>query len=311
MVPHRQALRTIALVGMASPLSRDVVTSLCQQYNVRFPGSLETFVKNEVLAYLTPELESLFCTTDFCILYDYRPFIAAARHLNLDRFVCISGTGPAVNFSPTIETWRQNKSIRVFLETSLLCGIDKTQIGEDLRRVFGIDINDVALNNFAELFVERAYAVGDGWLDYMRCVGEEDAKFKRGLMDQPTDYVRWTLGVPVSLAPDKVLDRLISDAYFTERMIKAQAGEKGINLGKDEMARIKMERDTIFKGMEQRRRMKETDKSAGQGGPDDALSQLRKIVLTYEKQDFPLVEEVVDEMNLERLARENDSTPGG
>jgi hypothetical protein len=178
----------------------------------------------------------------------------------------------------------------MFIETCMLCGVSDTQIGDDLKRLYGMDPDEASLGLFRALFVDAEYAAGDGWLTYVRCIGDAEGTFKRRLMGQPSDFVRWKLGVPVQLDTEKVLDRMVSDAYYTERLIKMDAGENGLHLGKDEVARVKLERDTIFKAMDRKQKLRE---SAGGTQADAALRAIGQLVAGYESQDgLPLLTEL-------------------
>ena len=86
---------------------------------------------------------------------------------------------------------------------------------------------------------------------------------------QHPDFVRWRLGVPVELNTEQVLNRLLSDAYFTDRMLKVNAGDNGIHLTKEERDRAKMERDTIFKVLKAKESLRAS--SEGEDGHTSAF----------------------------------------
>jgi hypothetical protein len=291
VVPHRQALRLIVLVGLSSSDCAQTIENLCDKLEVKFPGPIDEFITTEFLPSLSLDVEACFTTSDFMLTFDYRPFYAAAKQLELERFIGIDETGPAIALSPSLLRWRNNRTIRQFIECSILCGIPLLQVSEDLRRLFGGEINDSDLKTFELLFVDRTYASGNNWLEYMKCIGEPEAMFKRKLMGEPHDFVRWKLGVPVSLSSDMVLDRMISDAYYTERLIRYDA-ENPLKISKDELARIRMERDTIIKCIDRRVKLKESDPKGGKANTD-AAAEIRRIVLDFTEQSFPTREEVI------------------
>ncbi len=312
MVPHRQALRLITLIGLSSSDCAQKIADLSAKLDVKFPCEKTEFAESDFFPSLTPEVEACFTTSDILLTLDYRPFYAAARELGVERFIAIDENGPALGLSPSLLRWRSNATMRQFIECCILAGIPLTQISMDLSRMYGCDVNDADLKTFELLFVDRTYASGNSWLDYTRCIGDGEATFKRRLMNEPHDFVRWKLGVPVALASDLVIDRMISDAYYTERLLRHEA-EDTTKLSKDELNRIKMERDTIFKCLDRRIKLKETDpKHTGNGSSVDAASAIRRIVLDFARQDFPLKGDLIgqDAPTLADLEKQNGSGPG-
>lgn len=291
MVPHRQALRLVTLVGLSSADCSQTIENLCDKINIQFPCPVEEFIASDFIPALSPDVEACFTTSDYSITLDYRPFYAAARQLGLDRFIGVDEFGPAMLLSSPIMRWRENKTVRQFVECSMLCGVPKLQIADDMRRMFGGDINDTDLMSFELLFVDRLYASGNSWLQYMKCIGEPEAMFKRKLMGEPHDFVRWKLGVPVSLSSELVLDRMISDAYYTERLIRHDA-EDTLKLSKDEITRVRMERDTIIKCIDRRVKLKESDPKGGKANTD-AANAIRSIILDFSEQIFPTKAELL------------------
>jgi hypothetical protein len=255
---------------------------------VRIPGTAKEFWTEEIFRWLTPELEASFLTTDSALTGDYRPMFAAAKELGVAKYICVNPSGPTVSVPPDYLKWRKHETIRVALETMLLCGIPTAMIAEDFRRMYGTTFNEEDIVAFADLYVDREFAAGDNWLRYTQCIGKEEAVFKYRLTQQPRDYIRWQLGVPVALESDQVLNRLMSDSYFTCLKIKA---ENDNNPSRDELARIKVERDTIFKCMDRLTKNKEVT-GAGDGA-NEAAAAIKKIVLTYADQNFVTKDELL------------------
>jgi hypothetical protein len=293
------------------------LSRLCDQLTVRFPSpDPREFIESDVLGCLTPEVNACFRTTNFSLVYDYRPFFIAARQLGLERRIRVDEGGPAVNLSDAILKWRNDATLRMFVECYTLCNIPQAQLAEDLRKIYGFDVNEADLTVFEELFVDKDYADGNCWLSYTKCVGDTEASFKRRLMNEPKDFVRWKLGVPVTLETERVIDRLISDAYFTERLLKHQAGDMGLGLKKEELARMKLERETIFKGLDRRLELKKLSVAEGTKANTDAAQEIQRIILEYVPNDFPTKMDVVGEqpLSLDDLKRENtsgESKPAG
>jgi hypothetical protein len=265
MVPHRQFLQLVGLISLIGPAGQAHAVELQDQYAARSPIPFSVWVEEQTLVALPPVVRVLLQTTDMPTTGDYRPLFQAAAALNLDAYLAMGPLGPTVQLPTAVETWRTNDTARLFVEVCMLCSIPDAQIQEDMHRIYNTAVDAGDLACFRRLFMDVEFALGPGWAMYERAIGVTEARFKRQLVSQPHDYVRWRLGVPVQLKSEAVLDRLVSDAYFTERMLKGQAGEMGIRMGKDEMARMKLERDTIFKGMVLQMKLKavEADKGGG------------------------------------------------
>lgn len=293
MVPHRQALRIAALAALASPDQHGVAGNICNSLSVKFPKGFQQFVEADIFPFLTPDVESCFKTTDFSLVYDYRPLFIAAKQLGIEQYLSVGGSGPTHCVPEIVVSWRQNSSIRIFMETCLLCKIPRAQILEDANTMYGVTFSESDLTTFENLFVDMHYANGDAWLNYILCIGNEEAMFKRSLMNDPKDYVRWRLHVPVSLNSERVLDRLVSDAYYTIQLIKSKAGERGVSLTKDQRERIKLETDTIYKGLDRRVKLKELERALGSGkGNTDAALAIREIILDLQTNDFVMKQDL-------------------
>jgi len=303
----------VSLVSLSSIHIAESFNTLTEKLALKFPETWDTFVHQDLMPNLAPEVEAYYKTTDFSLVYDYRPFFLAARQLGIEKYVSVDENGPAIGLSHSLLKWRENKTIRQFIEWSLLCGISRTIIAADLRRIYSFDVNEDDLVAFEELFADKTFACGNYWMDYIRCIGESDAMRLRKLMNEPRDFVRWKLGVPITLDSDQVLDRLISDAYYTERAIKHNAGEKeALRLSKEELARIKLERETIFKGLDRRVKLRELSATQGEKSNTDAAQEIRKIVLEFATHDFPVKSDVLGTEtppSLDDLKAENDRQP--
>jgi hypothetical protein len=287
VVPHKKALRAIALASYCSTNTTATVDRLCKQHGIRFPVTFEQFWKNEILMWLPPELEALFLTTDASLTSDYRPMFLAAKHLGVDKYLAITGEGPTFLVPEPLLEWRSHKTIRVALETMLLCKMPITQISSDFRQMYQITFDEKDLAVFSDLYVDVEYSAGENWILYEECIGEDEARFKSKLMRQPKDYVRHQLGVPVSLNSDQVLNRLISDSYFTCMELKAETEN---HPSRDQIARIKLERDTIFKAMDRVSKLKEAASGTNENA---AASEIKKIILEYSDQEFLTKDELL------------------
>jgi hypothetical protein len=262
--------------------------SLLAALDTRFPCALQDFTAAEIQGRLPAALDAWFVTTDMRSTMDYRPLFQAATMLGLRDIITVGPSGPTVLLPTGIRRLRENQAIRTMLETSILCEIDYETICADLKQMYGCVLEEVDVRRYGELFVDREYLEGAAWERYMLCIGNEEAVFRRGLIGQPKDFVRWRLGVPVSLNSEAVLDRLMSDAYYTERLIKRTVGNLGLNMTKDELARVKLERDTMFKAMEMRGKLRD---ASGGDSAKKALATLAGVVAKYESQDALLTKD--------------------
>ncbi len=288
MVPHRQALQLISLTTLAARDPVDFKDSLCRELNVVFPCTLQDYLVKDVYPWLTADAEALLRTTDYGLMYDFRPLFAAAKQLGLDRLMCVTADGPTHNIPSSFIKWRENKSLRVFIETCLICDIAPSQVAQDIEQMYGISVVPEDIKLFEAVFVDKLYVFGNNWLSYMFCIGEEEAKFKQSLIGEPKDYIRWRLGVPVSLDSDKVINRMMSDAYYTIRLLKSQMDESSTPT-RDQMARMKFESDVLFKGFDRRLKLAEVNSAAGGGESNtDAAEQIKRIVLDFQAHKHPL-----------------------
>ena len=286
MVPHRKALRAIALVSRCAPDAGAEVERQCKLHDVKFPGTVEDFWKSEINPWLDPALEVRLLTTDFGTQKDYATVLKAAAQLGVAHVIALTPTGLGLHVASDVLKWRKHASIRVALEVMLLRGVAITQIAEDFRGMYQTDFDESDIKLFSELYCDVEYAAAEFWAFYEECVGVAEAKFKLRLLQQPKDYVRHSLGVAVRLEPDQVLNRLMSDAYFASLKLKADVGD---SLSKDELARVKFEQDTIFKAMDRLTKHKE---ASGGNSVTKAAEAIARIALKYEDYNHPLLSEV-------------------
>lgn len=304
MVPHSRILAAIALVARCSGDEEYFRSELTKLYSVSFPADLfgeKAFWIREVLEKLPIELQVAITTSQMHFEGDYTAMFEAAKVLEVAEYVQLGGSTvnsiaralPFVLLPPEIATWRRHPALRMALECMLLCDVPLTQICDDMRRMYGRTFEESNVVKFQSLFCDRT-KLGD-WSAYSRCVPQEELAFKHRLMNEPVDFVRWKLGVPVHLENDAVLDRMMSDAYFTERLMKHDArgtDPHGLpQLGVADLARIKLERDTVFKCMDRKLKMKEL---AGQQSGTTTLihQQIAKIQLEFAAQEMPMVDEL-------------------
>jgi hypothetical protein len=298
MVPHWKVLQAISLVSLCRADSLIALQRFQAAAGVVFPGPVAGVVHELIMSRLPPELEARLRTTDIALSGDIRPLMEAAAVLGISDVIVYNGDGPGIGWNPTVVRWRADKNVRIFVETCLLAGVPITTVAADINRMWGYSPDETALCQFYNYFCDREYIDGDAWAMYANCVGATEATFKRGLMQQPHDFIRWKLGVPVELRNEIVLDRLISDAYYTERLLKFEAGSNGIRMSKDELTRLKLERDTLFKALAWKEKLKTA--ASADGGTDEnaakVLETLRSIGLQTTEQDPPLLSEL-DELD--------------
>jgi hypothetical protein len=295
MVPHHKILQAISLIALCRADGIGAVAKFCAEARVTFPVTLGEFLHTRVFPELPPGLEAWLRSTDAGLLRDYRPLMEAASRLEVGNIVGVGPEGAMLVLPGLLPKWRQDDTLRVFIETLLLAGIPAATVAGDVQRMWGYPVDETAIALFARLFADREYTEGEYWSNYLRCIAPSEGTLKRDLMQQPHEYVRWRMGVPVEMSNEKVLDRLISDAYFTERLLKAEAGGQGLRLSKDEIVRLKLERDTLFKALNAKQKLKMAE-SAG-GGGDDAearkvVETLKAIGLQYEEQNPMMLDDL-------------------
>lgn len=306
MVPHTRALIAVALAARCSGDEQNLRSALCSHLRIQFPADLfgqRAFWQVEGIDKLPIEVSTALETSQMALSGDYTPMFTAAEILGVSGYLTLGGSTiptisdvqPFVSVPQEIVEWRQHSAIRMALECMLLCGLPVDLICSDMRKMYGRTFEESYVQTFKFLFADRAKL--RDWTAYSRCIPQEELSFKHRLMAEPADFVRWKLGVPVNLDSDTVLDRLMSDAYFTERLLKHEA--RGTDphglpaLGTADLARIKMERDTIFKCMDRKLKMREI---AGQQSTDVSQihQQIAQIKMEYSTQTVPLVDELKD-----------------
>lgn len=307
MTPLRKVLQALTLVAYARHKGREYVSNLSKDLEVKFIEGVDDFAAVEVFPLLPPALEAFFLTAQPWMTSTADEFLLAARILGLSEAVQVTKQGPDLKLSPAILKWRQHPTVRVFLEATTLAGISVSLQAEDLRRTWNLDVSEDDLYVFRALFADPEGLSGDGWLRYSREVGTEETALKRKLIGQPHDFVRWKLGIPVKLDSDQVIDRLVSDAYYTERLLKFEAGDNGLHLTKDELARIKMERDTMFKGLALRQKAAESKNGgsavAVQGMMSEFMARVQLITAPQETTEVPLASDLIAENDALLAAR--------
>lgn len=266
---------------------------------LKFPGSVDDFLASEVYPELPPALVAFFMTVQPTFQDTRQPFLDAATILGLRPFVEIGPLGPDIRLRPAIYRWREHTTVRIFIEACMLAGIGIPIIAEDLRRVWSLDVSEDDLHAFRFLFADPDGLRG-GWFAYEKSIGQGEADFKHRLVGQPHDFVRWKLGVPVCLESDQVINRLVSDAYYTERQIKFEAGDGALNLTKDQLARVKMERDAIFKALNLRQKIADSKSGstnqAAQSAVADFIAKVSLITVpTGGPAGGPLASELMDQ----------------
>lgn len=280
MVPHRRILQAITLVAMARQDSAEYTKVLCKRLGVVFPCEVKDFAEKEVLPHIPAATRAWFLTSDCLTQKSYQPLYLACSALGLPSVILgIESGGPTVLLPKEMARWNGHDTIRKFIECTALAGIKATDSAADLSRMYGRDFDVTDLEIYGSLFADPEYATPEFWADYVKCVGDQEARFKHSMLGQPLDFVRWRLGVPVHVESDLIFDRMISDAYYTERLIKA---ENGRDLASADLARIKMERDTIFKAMDRRQKYRE---ASGGEGSKEALTAIKQIAAYYESYD--------------------------
>lgn len=288
MVPHRRALQAIILAAHGHREPDNAVSRWMETWKVRCPVPWRDFARTQIFPFIASDLEILITTTDFSLSGDFRPILAAAKMLEVQSFVQVGAEGTVLYLPATVEKWRTNPTMLSFLETSMCCEVPIAQLVDDFRRIYATDVGEADMLTFQRLFVDPEYLNDDGWVNYQRCISPDEAQRRQRLRLEPKDFVRWKLGVPVQLDTDTVLRRVISDAYYTERLLKHEAGDGGLRVSKDTLTRMKLERDTLFKGVKM---LEELATAKGGGATDGETKKIRDALASLEIErslpDFP------------------------
>lgn len=307
MVPHVRILQAIAIVARCSGDEIRTRETFASHFTVAFPVDLfgqKAFWATEVIDRLPLELQVALETSQMHLTGDFSQMFAAAKVLGVEQYLQVGGSTitsiskemPFITLPDEILVWRRTPTVRLAIECMLLCNIDVSTISSDMRRMYGRTFEESYLNTFRELFCDRTQV--HDWAAYSRCIPKEELTMKYRLLQEPKDFVRWKLGVPVELDSDTVLDRMMSDAYYTERLLKHEARSTALNglpaLGQADIARIKLERDTIFKCMDRRIKMKEI---AGQQSTavNTIHKQLASLRLEFKTPETPLMSDLSDD----------------
>jgi hypothetical protein len=295
VVPHQTFLDAVALLAACRPSERALIDDELESWGCQAPLRWEPrLIYNKLPPERRPRL--LFFDPTIQSPLTEGEQITFIQAIGAQGLLRATPTGPV--WEPAIQAfvqWRQHKSLRIFLETCLLAGVAVPQVAVDVRTCWGVAPTEDDIAKFARLFADREGLLGMGWLHYAHCIGEAEADFKRKLITQPHDFLRWKLGVPVSLDSTRVIERLVSDAYYTERLLKAEIGDNGLHMPKETLARIKMERDTMFKGIDRLIKLRD-------GGTDSEEKQKVREALSQ----FELVDSADGEFrSLDDLLAEN------
>jgi hypothetical protein len=183
-----------------------------------------------------------------------------------------------VSLPPYLVKWREEDNIRLFLDFALLCGVSPGIVAEDFRKLWGFNVTPDQIIEYARLFADITEFRGTGQLNYEAGLQPAQIDLLHGIVRQPSDFVRWRLGVPLAQDPEQVLDKLASDAYYTIALLKRRAGNLGIDLAPNDLARIKLERDTIFKAIDRKLKMKQS----GEGEESNDLKSIKEILGGFE-----------------------------
>ena len=261
----------------------------CQPKLQKSPDAwLGPVLRHVVYPKLNPSSEA-FLATFMPGISPTDPLVSILAELGFTNYLDVTPAGLELKVVDFFRRWREDDNLSIYLDACFLAEIHPNVMKEDVRLLWNITSTAEDLAVYADLFIDREL-LRYGWVGYEQAYDRMRAGFVRSLMRQPHDYVRWKLGIPVSLDTTMVLDRLISEAYYTERSIKNEQGNGA--LAKDSMSRMKMERDTLFKAIDRRLKLQEAKAGGGNGQEvaDKAMAVLEQLTLKYEQNDFPTIE---------------------
>lgn len=294
--PYNRFLAILAVAALTRPHGEAWAVQQAQEWGCCPSGKtgaewLTPVLVRVVYPRLSP-VSQAYLATFMPGLTPTEPLAGILAELGFTGYLEITPSGLNLRVLEFYSRWREDSNLRLFLDTCYLAGIAPAVLQADVRLMWNVTATPEDIAAYCDLFIDRDLILRGGWESYAVAYGNQAEGFVRQLVRQPHDYVRWKLGVPVSLDSEMVLDRLISESYYTERLIKQEMGTSG--LSRDQLARVKMERDTLLKCLDRRIKLKESKKGGGDG--EDvaaaALAALGKMTLKYEKNEFPTVEEI-------------------
>ena len=278
--PHFKSLVLIALLNAFGKSAE----SLCKQLQVRFPSNV---TPDDVLKDVLPIDRYTLVKTS--LKSDVNIYNEIATELQLQDY-----TANCELVLPTILLkWREDKTARLFLEVLILCEQNDAQIGVDYKACFNTSINNTALKHFRDLFADLNYMSNESWEVYSDCIKLDETMFKARLLKQPIDYVRWKLGVPVALNSEIVLDRLMSDGYFTIRSIKAEAGDNGIRLSDEDQKRVKFETNVILQVQDRRTKLKQAEAQVNSTMPTDTAEAVKDLFIEFKDHTHKTLDDIL------------------
>jgi hypothetical protein len=299
VVPHAQILRAISLAAHSSLRPAERIHELKTQFHVEYPCPEAIFWKAEVLEYLPVEIRVPLETTcaEFTRNYDY--LFRAATGLELNDVLTVSAEGPTVRLGDPLDSWRSHDGMRFALDALLLCKVSPGGIKDDFRQLYGRTALEQDVLKYAKYFVDKEYL--DAWALYSKCLPAAVATEYRRMTAEPIDFVRYKLGIPVALDSEMVLNRLMSEAYFTERLIKHERRDASDlsalpSLSPKDLQRIKLERETVFKCMDRLLKLKEQGHGTERA---DATKELDALVIELKNHDFEMRENIITTEDLE------------
>lgn len=301
MVPYARALSAIVLSGYAVRDDAFIRRELSSLYAILFPPPPwdAAFVKDYVDDRLKPETRIALETAQCAVTRDYGVVFDAAEELGVASYVAlgnpytaaVSSQDPSFVIPDFMYQIRTHERMRFAIDSMLLCRIPEETVSSDVYKLFGVMFEPEQIEEYRQLFADVSFL--KQWHVYALCVSSDVYNAQRRMVQEHQDFVRWKLGVPVHLDAETVLDRLISEAYFTERLLKSQAprSSDGLlpELSHADLMRIRMERDTIFKCLEKRAKIRS---ESSDPAVRDALQQLQLLRVEYTEHQFPTKEEL-------------------
>jgi hypothetical protein len=307
VVPHDKALKLILLASFASKDPTWTVANYCAKLKVEYPrGHTASYFKN-ILNELDDSIAQFFVKRydiyDGQLIFkkdlpiEMAPVLDAGEQLGILNYLQVDETGLSLLIPQTLYKWRQNDPLRKLIEICFLCGFTVNELAADLLSVYGYGVIEIDLFKFLDLFVNPEFTKGDDWLEYEACfpASSTEPSDRLKLMSEPKDYVKWRLNLPVEIDSDTILNRLIADAYFVEKLIKSRHARTDTSLHSSEFDRIKLERDTIMKSLDRQVKIRSTNAAAGAKFSLDAAEEIRKIILDYKKSNFKLRNELIND----------------
>lgn len=109
----------------------------------------------------------------------------------------------------------KNRLIHRHIECSLIGRLTPEEISADINDTYHVSLHPHIIEDFRELFMDLSFVSNQNeWSVYMKSLPRDEQIFRNAILLQPRDYVRWKLGVRVSVDIAESLHEIASDMFW-------------------------------------------------------------------------------------------------